>query len=298
MIPHHKNVVIGGDLRSAIFAYTNDYPLVFTESRPPLRFDYFCPTTDLDCIGIPPIRQILKTPSGFKEVGIPKILLWERLLFLLSLQGNMPLSNLCDKIRYDGEKIVCTNEYSKIYEFSFDTCHYFGDSYTFGLVDFVEKLKPSYLCYDYVAFHKGGKHEIDYISTDDDFVGEIWFYSSDRIDGNTGVKDACIVSSLSEEQLRDPDYSETIARFKMEKVLDDHGIKGPLNGYTPNGRPKHYRIKTSHIKRERRPTNSSKWEDTGNIKKNHKTLEQLLERLRKTGLREFEDLRCDYTLPA
>ena len=298
MVPIHENVVIGADLRSLIFAYVNDYKLVFTEPRPPARFDYFHPTIELDFIGIPPINQILKTPDGFKEVGIPKILLWERLIFLLSLRGNLPLSSLCDKIRYDGEKIVCTNEYSKIYEFSFGTCHYFGDSYTFGLVDFTEKSKPSYLCYDYIAFHKGGKHEIEYISTGDDFVGEIWFYSSDRIDGNTGVKDACIVSSLTEEEIRDPDFSETIARFKMEKVLDDHGIKGPLNGYTPNGRPKHYRIKTSHIKRERYNLSSPKWEESWNVRNNSQSLEQLLEELKQSGLGEFEGLRCDYTLRA
>ena len=298
MVPIHENVVIGADLRSLIFAYVNDYKLVFTEPRPPARFDYFHPTIELDFIGIPPINQILKTPDGFKEVGIPKILLWERLIFLLSLRGDLPLSNMCDKIRYNGEKIVCTNEYSKIYEFGFDTCHYFGDSYTFGLVDFVEKPQPSYLCYDYIAFHKGGKHEIDYISTGDDFVGEIWFYSSDRIDGNTGVKDACVVSSLTPEQFGDPDFSETIARFKMEKILDDHGIKGPLNGYTPNGRPKHYRIKTSHIRRERYNLNSPKWRETWNVKRNSQSLEDLLEELKQAGLRNFEGLRCDYTLPA
>jgi len=296
--PHYENVVIGSDLRSVIFAYVNKYPLFFTAPRRPSRFDYFCPTVELEHMSIPPISQILKTPDGFKEVGIPKNLLWERLVFLLSLRGDLPLSNMCDKIRYNGEKIVCTNEYSKIHEFGFDTCHYFGDSYTFGLVDFVEKPQPSYLCYDYIAFHKGGKHEIDYISTGDDFVGEIWFYSSDRIDGNTGVKDACVVSSLTPEQFGDPDFSETIARFKMEKILDDHGIRGPLNGYTPNGRPKHYRIKTSHIRRERYNLNSPKWRETWNVKRNSQSLEDLLEELKQAGLRNFEGLRCDYTLPA
>ena len=102
----------------------------------------------------------------------------------------------------------------------------------------IEKPKPNYLCHDYIAFHKGGKHEIDYIPTDDDFVGEIWFYSSDRIDGDTGVKDACVVSSLTEEEFHNPDFSETISRFKMEKILYDHGFRGPLNGYGPNSKYK------------------------------------------------------------
>ena len=33
-------------------------------------------------------------------------------------------------------------------------------------------------------------------------------------------------------------------KIKMEKILDDNGIRDP-SGYTPNGRPKHYRIRTS-----------------------------------------------------
>ena len=298
LIPHYQNVVVGGDLRSAIFAYINDYPLVFTDPKPPFRFDYLPTQVKLDCVGIPSESQKLKTPDGFKEVGISKALLWERMTFLLSLQGNLPLSNFCDNIRYDGEKIVCTNEYSKIYEFSFDACHYFGDSSVSGLAMPISLQASSYLCYDYIAFHKGGKHEIDYISTDDDFVGEIWFHSSDRIDGNTGVKDACIVSRLKHSQITDPNYSETMARFKMESVLKEHGMKGPFNGYGPNGRPKHYKIRTSHIKRVQAPPPIMPWEESGNIKKTNLDNQQMIEMLSRETLGQYEKLKCDYILPA
>ena len=126
-------------------------------------------------------------------------------------------------------------------------------------------------------------------------MGEIWFYSSDRIDGNTGVKDACLVSVLTEKQLSDPDYSETIARFKMEKILDDNGIKGPLNGYTPNGRPKHYRIKTSHIYRDRSLLNEPEYKQVPNIRCPDMTIEELIDSLGHVGLGKFEKLTCDYT---
>tara|TARA_A100001015_G_C15002590_1_gene719223 strand:- start:255 stop:1142 length:888 start_codon:yes stop_codon:yes gene_type:complete len=295
MLPNYKNVVIGGDLRAAIYAYVNDYPLIFTQPKQPYRFDYFSSTVDLNFFGIPSTVQGLRTPDGLREVGVAKILLWERIIFLLSLQGNLPLSDFCDKMRYDGEKIVCTNEYSKIYEFIFDTCHYFGDDNISGIGSLASLNASSYLCHDYIAFHKGGKHEIDYISTGDDFVGEIWFYSSDRIDGNTGVKDACVVSVLTEAQLSDPNYSETIARFKMEKILYDNGIKGPLNGYTPNGRPKHYRIKTSHIRREKRLLNDPQYKSSFKIKCPDLNIEELLCSLKEVGLGQFEQLKCDYT---
>ena len=297
-ILHHDEIVIGGNLKALMFAYVHQLPTYFTRAQVPFRFDYFDPQVTLRNIGIPTGNQRMTTPASSFEVGIRKELLWERLAFLLSLDGLLPLGNLCDTIRYDETKLVCSSEYAKIHELDFDKCHYFGDPNTFGISIEEGAEDGAYTCYDYIAFHKGGKHEIDYLSTDDDFVGEIWFYSSDRIDGNTGVKDACIVSSLTEGEIRDPDFSETIARFKMEKVLDDHGIKGPLNGYTPNGRPKHYRIKTSHIKRERYNVSSPKWEESWNIRNNSQSLEQLLKELKQSGLGEFEGLRCDYTLPA
>ena len=51
-------------------------------------------------------------------------------------------------------------------------------------------------------------------------------YSSDRIDGNTPVRDACAVSKLTESQLIDFDYSETMARFKVLKIMKDNGMRG------------------------------------------------------------------------
>ena len=174
---------------------------------------------------------------------------------MLSLNGRTPLSNLCSRIRYDGERVVCSNEYSKIMEFQFGHCFYFGDEATSGFTHKTELDEEAYTCYDYIAFNSGGKHEIDYIRTSDDFVSEIWFYSSDRIDGNTPVRDACAVSRLSKQQLLDFDYSETMARFKVLKTMKDKGMRGKLNGYTEKGTPRHYDFRTTSIRREisRRP---------------------------------------------
>jgi len=281
-----------------MFAYAHGFPLFFTHPLPPFRFDYFSPELELSSVGIPAERRKMNTVDSSMEVGVPKAILWERLIFLLSLDGRLPLSNLCDIMRYDGEKVTCTNEYAKIHEFSFDKCYYFGDSGISGLVPEIRPASPSYICYDYIAFHKGGKHEIDYLSTDDDFVSQIWFYSSDRIDGNTGVKDACVVSILSEEQLYDPDFSETMARFKMEKVLYDNGMKGPQNGYTSAGKPRHYRFKTSHTRRQKIRRVTPQWEESPAICKSPFTEEELLALVMEKDLATYKVLKCDYILPA
>ena len=105
------------------------------------------------------------------------------------------------------------------------------------------------MCYDYIEFNRGGKHAVDYITTPDPFVSEIWFYPSDRIDGATAVKDACVVSHLTEEQLRHFDYSETMARFKMISEMESRGMKGLFNGYGPPGQPEYYKFRTTHAHR-------------------------------------------------
>ena len=294
----YDKVVIGGCLRSLLYAFNNRYPIFFTTPRKPFRFDYMEDIVGSPLLGLQATSRKLSTPHGDMHVGISMELLWERLFFLLSMEGLAPLTNLCTQMRYTTEGITCANEYSKIYEFSFNTCYYFGDSHTSSLVTEYPIDEDIYICYDYIAFHKGGKHEIDYIHTTDDFVSEIWFYSSDRIDGNTGVKDACIVSRLKKEQLLDPEYSETMARFKMEKVLRDNGMRGPLNGYDSKGRPKHYRFKTSHITRTKERLTAPLWDSTALVQSVATTQGELITALHKNEAPLPLILRCDYTLPA
>ena len=86
---------------------------------------------------------------------------------------------------------------------------------------------------------------------ENDFVDDIWFYSSDRICGKTKVKDACAVSYIDKEFINDFDYSQTMARFKVVKEMENRGMKGLLSSYGPNGKPKHYNFKTSTMHRQK-----------------------------------------------
>lgn len=246
----YKEVIVGSSLSAVLHAFRDNLPIFFTNARVPFRFDYLNKIANLGLVslnGWP--RKSLTTLDGENEVGVPKQLLWERLLFLLSLDGKVPLSDMCHKIRYNGERVVCSNEYSKIMEFQFDRCHYYGDKHSFGFVEENPLAPEEYLCYDYIAFNKGGKHDIDHITTGDRWMSEVWFYPSDRIDGATAVKDACVVSHLSRTQLSEFDYSETMTRFKLVAEMEKRGMKGVFNGYTKNGIAKHYKFKTSHMQR-------------------------------------------------
>ena len=247
MVFEYDSVVVGSSLSALLFAYINDCVVLFAETQKPFRFDHL--NVGVSPLKIPGAVKSLTTFEGKIQKGTQKQLLWDRLFFLLSVGGKIPLSNMCSKLRYDGRNIVCFNDYSKILEVVFNRCHYFGDKDSEGFVLKNTLDEDSYICYDYIAFNSGGKHEIDYIYTGDDFVSEIWFYSSDRIDGNTPVRDACAVSTLTKQQLQDFDFSETMARFKTLQVMKDNGMRGKFNGYTKKGKARHYDFRTSSIRR-------------------------------------------------
>jgi len=262
----YKNIVVGSSLEALLFAFTNRYPVFYTIPQRPFRFDYFAPGADLSCLKIAGAGKSLTTFEGERHVGVAKEILWERVLFLLSLDGLVPLSSLCHTLRCDGKQITCLTEYSKIAEITFDVCHYFGDTNSIGFIKEKSLAISEYLCYDWVAFNRGGKHAIDYFKTKDDLVHEIWFYPSDRIDGETPVKDACVVSKLTEPQLLDFNYSETMVRFKLIHEMESRGMKGLFNGYSPTGKPKYYKFRTNSISRTKHCVTDTPAPQAQNIK--------------------------------
>ena len=224
----HDKIVVGSSLKAMMFAYVNELPIFFSVPQKPFFFNRLPVHLDLSFLSIINKATKLNGIGSEKEVGIPQEVLWNKLMFILSYVGKAPLADFCDSMRYNGETLVFSNFFSKISEVSFNTCYYFGDNNCYRLIDRKEIDKGNYLCYDWIAFNSGGKHEVDFINTGDNFVKDIWFHPSERIDGRTKVKDACVVSYLTDSQLMDFDYSETMARFKMLHEMKERGMKKPL----------------------------------------------------------------------
>jgi len=272
----YEEIVIGSSLRAVMFAFIHSIPLVFTEAERPFRFDYLPEDLDLSCIGIENTKIEVKTHGVPLIFGSQKAILWEKMIFIMSMRGLVPLSDLCSSMRHRENKIICSNEYSKIAEIQFDKCYFFGDA---GITHILEQKKVAddkIVCYDYIAFNRGGKHDIDYIETEDDFVKQIWFYPTDRIDGNSSVKDVCAVSVMSREDPSIFDFSETMARFKVVNEMENRGMRGLFNGYCPKyGSPKYYKFRTSYITRILRNKNEKIWIETENIKSPRITEEAL-----------------------
>ena len=279
----YDEIVIGSSLKAVLFAFQRRIPIIFSHLERPFRFDYF--KSDLDFSSLK-LENVEKNFQAFGEIltfGMAKEDLWERLLFFLSLDGKVPFSNLCKSMRLQENKVICSNEYSKIAQINFETCYFFGDQNCSGMKE-KTLAKQNYICYDWIAFNRGGKHDVDYIKLDDDFVNEVWFYPSDRIDGATPVKDACVVSRIKEENILDFDYSETMARFKLISEMETRGMKGVFNGYGPNGKPKYYKFRTTSIARTKHKEKVTSWEEQDGIKIPELKEEDLLRDLHSASL--------------
>ncbi len=285
-----ENIVIGSSINALLYGLITHYPVYYAECRKPHQFEFLNASDNLSLFSIESNSKIYKSFNDDFAFGVSKLLLWEKLYFLLSMEGLLPLSNLCHSIRYDGETLTCSTEYSKLCEIKFDKCYYFGDNRTYKLVKEKEGRNARYKVYDRIAFKIGGKHHIDYFETGDDFVSEVWFYSSDRIFGDTGVKDACVLSILTDDELADSSYTETISRFKMLSIMKENGMRGKPNGYTAKGTPRYYDFKTFGLQRQKIKLDNPDWLESTNIKKINLSTSELIDIVNNTELLEYDYL--------
>jgi len=249
----HEEIVVGSSLSAVIFAFNNELPLFFTEPRHPKNIDRADINEDLSFLGIDNEPKTFNSFGNQFELGVQKSLIWDRLTMALALDGKLPLANLCKSIRYNGDTLVFNDEYKKIGEIEFEKCYFYGDDNTIGLVK-VKKEPRNYICHDWIRFRVGGKHDCDYIKTDDDFVNEIYYYLPYKQRGHSAIKTACSISKLKTEQIHDFDYSGTMACFKVVHEMKSRGMRARVSEYGPDGKPKKYKAyKTEHLRRELEP---------------------------------------------
>ena len=118
--------------------------------------------------------------------------------------------------------------------------------------------------------------------SDGEFVKDIIFYPTDRSD-NRNLKDLVAVSYLTDEQINDFNYSDTMAKFKIIEMMKDAGIRGARNGRDVNNpeRFKYYAIKIEPAQRiiERNVTKYYDADDRFEFV--YDTVAQLLDKLNK-----------------
>ena len=278
MNPYYDEIVVGSSLRAVLFAALNGFPVFFTKPEKPFEFDHFDPSIDLSSWGLHNELQLWTTPDGDKATGQNKIALWEHVFFVLGLEGLAPFSDFCSSLRIDDNTLAGFSDYAKLRSVDFGVCHYFDEHATYNLLS-CENTPKTYNVYDRLAFMRGGKHHLDLIEGDDLFCNKIWFYPSLRVDGKNPFKDACVLSILSDDQIDDFDFSETMVRLTTTQKMKDLGLRGPRNGYQYDGSIRYRSFKVEAINRSKFLSTPPLWLETDTIKVPKVSEEELLSQL-------------------
>ena len=152
-IYHHDKVVIGGGLDAATYALSNNLVLIQNHYDSPLIFE--------------------------KE----KLRLWNQTLFSLSLAAKLPVTNEIQLVRIDdGKEILVNTKNNQAIRFTYKELIIFDDENIQGLT-LVKNVKSKKKVLDWFDVKSGMSHGVEIIETDSDFVKEIKFYSTERLDG-------------------------------------------------------------------------------------------------------------------
>ena len=238
MSTHYEKVVIGGNLEAFIYAFKHCLPVLYTNLKPPFRFDYLQPDVDFN-LNINPPPNVLKTASGTTTYGPSKLQVWQKLLFLMSISGKIIYGDTVRSIQIDDGEIQLSCDGIRRKNITFDQVVIFDDEKIIGLPTVNKQIKYKNIVYDWVNIVSGGSHEYDLLQYEDEFINTIYFYPSERND-NTRLKDLVCVSYLTDEELVDFSYSDTYVKFKLLDLFKELGIRGARNGRDVK-RPGHYK---------------------------------------------------------
>jgi len=225
-------MVIGGGLDAATYALSNNLVLIQNHYDSPLIFE--------------------------KE----KLHLWNQTLFSLSLAAKLPITNEIQFIRVDdGKELLVNTKNNQVIRLTYEELIIFDDENIQGLT-LVKNVKSKKEVLDWFNVKSGMSHGIEIIETDSDFVKEVKFYPTERLDGvHLNKKDLVTVSYLKDEQLRDVECSDSYVRLKTLSLMKQNGIRG-----NSNGKGKHYALQIEHSKREVKNTYENIYLEENGIK--------------------------------
>lgn len=276
-IYHYDNLVIGSDLNAVIFAYLKGFPLVTNRDVFPFRFDCFDCDVDISKLN----TGLEKIQLQEKTLGPSKFDVYKHLSFLLSVAGLLPLGNkfFSSRLKEDNHLKITTKN-SRMINIKFNHLYIFNDDNISGLPEPIESLNEGmFKVLDWIDATSCTTHPHDYFEFEDDFVREIFFYPSDRLDGNhPNKKDLVAVSYLNAEQLKDYEYSDVYTKFKVLQIMKEKGIKGRRNGrdMLDKTKYKYYALKLQPHKREVIPLQKNLYDDLENIEFMYESEEDLL----------------------
>ena len=275
---NYEKIIIGSSLNALLYSFLNNVPFVYVSTEPPHRFDHFSPEQDLSFFGLENNSHTLVSPTSNKVIGSYKDILWEKLYFYLTLAGLNPVADKASSIKVGDKELKVFTHKARMAKINFEELIIFTDDGVSGLPTPAQLPEKKYKVYDWFDVRSGMKHEYDYIQDNTEFVSEILFYPTDRVDGNQVYKDAVSISCLTEKQLNSFDYSDINARFKTLKMMKGAGIRGARNGrdMLNKSRYKYYAVRIENSIREIQPLGKTLYDSTDTLKFNVDSFDDII----------------------
>ena len=282
----YDRVVVGGTLEAVLYAFVHNLPIIYDSETIPRFFEFLDPGIDLSPLLIENTAIDLKTFSGSKTIGLLKRDVWNRLVWNLSLSGNVLFSDKVRAIRLEADNIIrVTTNNTRFAKIQYEELIVFDPDLIQNIPN--EVLKPAknlYKVYDWMNITNGMNQKVDYLYTGDRFVDEIYLYPTDRVDGEQlSLKDILTISYLTMDELQDFEYSDTYARFKVLKIMKQNGIRGNMNGWKTKKKVKrcYYAFKVEPTMREAIPINKNLYQNSDSIKFSNLSFEDILKKYAK-----------------
>lgn len=254
----YDQVVIGGDLNAVLYAYQTNSSFICNTVGCSYPFDKTEYDIDLGSIVFP-------SGSYIRDIR-------NRLLYDIAQQGRLIGGDKVDSLTIDEPKseISILKNISRANFSKFKNLRIFDLENINGL-DITPSEILGYRVMDWFDVRSGMKHDHEYLLDDSEFCKKIHFYLSWRIDGNYDRKDLICESFLSEEQLNNVDYSDSISRLKTIRMMEKAGIRG-----TGNGAGRWLPIKLELWKREVYPIIKLNYVEKNNIIIDNRPIKEIL----------------------
>lgn len=230
-------IVIGGGLSALLYALSHELPVIYAESRPPFRFD------EME-------HENLKLLGLSDELPQKQSEMWSRIHFFLGLSGLLPMGTNVNNLRVTENQLSVITKHSRNVKFNFNQLVVFNDEKISGLPQITRQESKKNRVIDWVNVRSGCSHDLLRLHSDEEFVREIIFHPTDRSD-NRNLKDLVAISYLTDDEINDFNYSDTMVKFKVTEMMKEAGIRGARNGRDVNNpeRYKYYAVKVEPAQR-------------------------------------------------
>ena len=164
-------------------------------------------------------------PPVYEDAQLKKE--WASLYFTLLLGGEAIGGDTVTgtHVHDDVLKVVCKG--GVVNTVPYENLYVFSDKNIFGLPA-PHTLNPLYTVVDHLEPLSLSQPHVDFIETEEHLVHRIHLHKANPV-AKTKIY---AVSFLTEEELHDFDFSDTIVRFKCEDLLKQNGFEGARNGKT------------------------------------------------------------------